>query len=75
MLETSNRLAIAGTAFLALGMTAVVFLITDILFTATWAAVTTAVVGGAFAWFWYGLPLLREAATDAGGSRPSRRSR
>jgi hypothetical protein len=56
-------------------MTAVVFLITDILFTATWAAVTTAVVGGAFAWFWYGLPLLREAATDAGGSRPSRRSR
>jgi hypothetical protein len=75
MLETSNRLAIAGTAFLALGMTAVVFLITDILFMATWAAVTTAVVGGAFAWFWYGLPLLREAATDAGGSRPSRRSR
>jgi hypothetical protein len=75
MLETSNRLAIAGTAFLALGMTAVVFLITDILFTASWAAVTTAVVGGAFAWFWYGLPLLREAATDASGSGPSRRSR
>jgi hypothetical protein len=75
MLETSNRLAIAGTAFLALGMTAVVFLITDILFMASWAAVTTAVVGGAFAWFWYGLPLLREAATDASGSGPSRRSR
>ena len=59
MLETSNRLAIAGTAFLAVGMTAVVFLITDILFMATWAAVTAAVVGGTFAWFWYGLPLIR----------------
>ena len=60
MLETSNRLAIAGTAFLAVGMTAVVFLITDILFMATWAAVTAAVVGGTFAWFWYGLPLIRD---------------
>ena len=60
LLETSNRLAIAGTAFLAIGMTAVVFLITDILFMATWAAVTAAVVGGTFAWFWYGLPFMRD---------------
>ena len=75
MLETANRLAIAGTVFLALGMTAVVFLITDILFKATWAAVTAAVVGGACTWFWYGLPLLREAVIDGRGSRSSRRSR
>ena len=60
MLETSNRLAIAGTAFLALGMTAAVFLITDILFKASWAALTTALIAGAFAWFWYGLPLIRD---------------
>jgi hypothetical protein len=60
MLVTSNRLAIAGTAFLAIGMTAVVFLITDILFQASWAALTTALIGGAFAWFWYGLPLIRD---------------
>jgi VIT1/CCC1 family predicted Fe2+/Mn2+ transporter len=60
MLETSNRLAIAGTAFLALGMTAVVFLITDILFKASWAALTTALIAGGFAWFWYGLPLIRD---------------
>ena len=59
MLETSNRLAIAGTAFLALGMTAAVFLITDILFKAPWAALTTALIAGAFTWFWYGLPLIR----------------
>jgi len=59
MLQTSNRLAIAGTLFLALGMTAVVFLIGDILFEGTWAALTTAILAGGFAWFWYGLPLLR----------------
>jgi hypothetical protein len=59
MLRTSNRLAIAGTVFLALGMTGVVFLIGDILFKGLWAAVTSAVVAGSFAWFWYGLPLSR----------------
>jgi VIT1/CCC1 family predicted Fe2+/Mn2+ transporter len=59
MLRASNRLAIAGTAFLALGMTAAVFLIADILFKAWWAALTTALVTGGFAWFWYGLPLAR----------------
>ena len=59
MLRTSNRLAIAGTVFLALGMTAVVFLIGDILFHLWWAGLTTAIVAGGFAWFWYGLPLLR----------------
>ena len=73
MLETSNRLAIAGTAFLAIGMTAVVFLITDILFEATWAAVTAAVIGGTFAWFWYGLPLIRDVRD--GPASPFRISR
>ena len=60
MLQTSNRLAIAGTAFLALGMTAAVFLITDILFKASSAALPPALIAGAFAWFWYGLPLIRD---------------
>ena len=59
MLRASNWLAIAGTVFLALGMTAAVFLIADILFKAWWAALTTALVTGGFAWFWYGLPLTR----------------
>ena len=68
MLETSNRLAIAGTIFLALGMTAAVFLISDILFKAWWAAFTTGLIAGAFAWFWYGLPLSRRAG-DAARSR------
>jgi hypothetical protein len=59
ILRRANTLAIAGTVFLAIGMTAVVFLIADVLFAGGWAALTTAVIAGAFAWFWYGLPLLR----------------
>jgi hypothetical protein len=61
MLRTANRLTIAGTLFLAAGMTGTVFLITDVLFETGWAAVTAALVGGVFSWFWYGLPLLRRA--------------
>jgi hypothetical protein len=68
MLRTSNRLAIGGTIFLALGMTAVVFLISDILFSAWWAGLTTGVIAGGFAWFWYGLPLSRRPG-DAARSR------
>lgn len=61
MLEVANRLAIAGTVFLALAMTGVVLLITDLLFRAWWAALVTALTAGSFAWFWYGLPLARRA--------------
>ena len=75
MLQTSNRLAIAGTAFLALGMTAAVFLITDILFKASWAALTTALIAGAFAWFWYGLPLIRDVRDGPERARSGSRAR
>ena len=61
MLATANRLAIAGSAFLAAGMTATVLLITDILFDNVWAAAVAAAVGGTFAWLWFGLALVREA--------------
>jgi heme O synthase-like polyprenyltransferase len=59
MLRTSNRLAIAGSVFLAIGMTASVFLIIDLIFKQTVTAVVTAVAAGLFAWFWYALPLSR----------------
>jgi hypothetical protein len=75
LLETSNRLAIAGTAFLALGMTAAVFLITDILFEAWWAALTTALIAGAFAWFWYGLPIIRDLRDGPERARSRSRAR
>jgi Family of unknown function (DUF6328) len=59
LLVISNRLAIAGVAFLAAGMTAVIFLITDVLFGAGWAALVTGLAGGGFVWLWFGLGLVR----------------
>jgi hypothetical protein len=59
MVETANRLALAGLAFIAVAMTAAMLLIADVMF-GGWAAV---VVGGltvfAFAILWYALPLRR----------------
>jgi uncharacterized protein DUF6328 len=61
LLVVSNRLAIAGTAFLALSIAGTVFVVTDMLFEA-WAAATLAGVTAAFlGWFWYGMPLLHRA--------------
>ena len=60
MMQTSNRLAIAGTLFLAIGMTASVFFVTDFLFRTPLTALVTAVTAAVFIWFWYGLPLFRK---------------
>jgi hypothetical protein len=59
MLRTSNRLAIAGTIFLALAVTGTVFFVTDFIFGAVPTAVTTVSAALLFGWFWYGLPLVR----------------
>ena len=61
MLQTSNRLSIAGTVFLALAMSGAVFLVTDVLFEAGTAAAVTALTAVLFAAFWYGLPLSRRS--------------
>ena len=58
--QVSNRLAIAGTVFLALAMTTAVALVTDLIFGGAVVAVVTGLTAGAFGWFWYGLPLLRD---------------
>ena len=60
ILFTSNRLLVAGSAFLALAMTGTVFLIAEILFGLAPAAVVAAVTAAWFAWFWYALPLLQK---------------
>jgi Family of unknown function (DUF6328) len=61
MLETANRLTIAGMAMLALAIWASVFLITDILFDLWEAVLVTGAVAAGFTWLWYGLPLWRRA--------------
>jgi MFS family permease len=59
LLFTSNLMVIAGMAFVAVAMTGVVFVITDVLFGVFTASAITALIAGWFAWFWYGLPLVR----------------
>ena len=59
LIESSNRMAIAGTALLALAMVCVVFLISDYVFNAWVAAISTALVACVFAGLWYVLPLSR----------------
>jgi uncharacterized protein DUF6328 len=55
----SNRLAIIGLGFLAISMTGVILLVTDVLFGAATTAVTTVAVGLLFALLWYAVPLRR----------------
>jgi hypothetical protein len=64
LLLTSNKLALAGMAFLALSVGGVVFLISDVLYHTGIAALMTAAITAFFAWFWYGLPLTRKSAPD-----------
>ncbi|HEY7874030.1 MAG TPA: DUF6328 family protein [Actinomycetota bacterium] len=59
MLTLANRLAIAGMVFLALAMSSVTFLITDVLFGSPWASIVTSLTAGLYAGVWFVLPLLR----------------
>jgi hypothetical protein len=64
LLEISNGFTIAGLAFLALAMTAVVFMITDVLFKGPTSTLVSIALGLLFAVFWYAIPLYRKAKTD-----------
>jgi amino acid transporter len=59
LLANANRTAIAATVFLAAGMSAAVYLITDFLFGEPATVAVTAPLAALFVWLWYGLPLLR----------------
>ncbi|HYZ19780.1 MAG TPA: DUF6328 family protein [Gaiellaceae bacterium] len=61
LLNVSNRLAIAGTVLLAIAIASTVFVVTDLLFDTTAAGIIAGLTAGFYAWFWYGLPLLRRA--------------
>jgi O-antigen/teichoic acid export membrane protein len=56
ILRYSQRLAIGGLAFLALGMTGALLLVTNFVFGTTTAAIITATVACAFAVLWFALP-------------------
>ncbi|HYI44954.1 MAG TPA: DUF6328 family protein [Actinomycetota bacterium] len=59
LLKYSNRMALVGTVFLAGAMSCVVFFVTDYIFPNI-TAIATAFIAGCFAWFWFGIPVLRE---------------
>jgi hypothetical protein len=61
MLQTSNRLAIMGTAALAVALAGAIYLVSDLVFKTAVTGIATATAAAALVWFWYGLPLLRRA--------------
>jgi hypothetical protein len=64
---TANRLAIAGLAFLGLGMAGAVLLVSDFLFGAVAATLATVAVAAGVAWLWFGSPLARDVGDGSGG--------
>jgi amino acid transporter len=58
----ANRLAIIGLCFLAVAMTGVIMLVTDVLFGTAATAVATAAVGVTFGVLWYAVPIRRRLA-------------
>jgi hypothetical protein len=72
MLFSSNRMVIGGMALVALAMTGAVFVITDVVFGIPAASGVTAGIAGWFAWFWYGLPILRRVTGGGGGQAATR---
>ena len=60
LLRASNLFAIAGAVFLALGMTASVFLITDFIYEGIAASILAALAALLFAVVWFVLPLVRK---------------
>jgi len=62
LLRIGNVFAIIGVLFLAIGMTAVVFLVTDVIFKGFVTAVVTASTAALFAIVWFVLPLARKAS-------------
>lgn len=61
LLLIANVFAIVGMVCLAVGMTAVVFLVTDLIFKGAVTTVVTTLTAGLFAVVWFLLPLLRKA--------------
>ncbi len=62
LLRIANVFAIVGMVFLATGMTAVVFLVTDLIFKGVATTIVTTLAAALFASVWFVLPLARKAA-------------
>ena len=63
MLRTANVLSLAGLACLAISMTAVVFLVLDVIYGGGLVVAATVAIAALFVALWYALPLWRRART------------
>ena len=68
LLRVATRLSLAGLGLLALAMALAGFVVADVLYNATWAAVVAGAIVATMATFWFVLPLTRRA-----GRSPQRR--
>ncbi len=64
----ANRVTVAGLAVLALAVTGAVFLVSDVLFDITAAAIAAGCIFGFTVGLWYVLPLSRRFRRNAHGS-------
>ena len=64
VIEASNRLIIVGLCFVAVAMTGVILLITDLLYSSLTAAIITALAAGVFVLLWFVVPLMRRVRDD-----------
>jgi hypothetical protein len=64
MLHDSNRMAILGTAFVAVGIACAIFLIADVVYGPTAALVATAATLAVYVTLWYVIPLRRRGEPD-----------
>jgi hypothetical protein len=62
LLRYANVFTIVGTLFIAVGMSAAVFLVTDVIYDDWKATVVTSLAAAFFALVWFVLPLVRKAA-------------
>lgn len=68
MLQTSNRFAIVGIAFLAVSVTLAVVLTADLLFGAVAAVAVGACILAFLVWAWFAIPLSRKVRDEDGGA-------
>ncbi len=60
IVNTANRLAIAGLVFLALALVGVILLISHVVYSSTTAVLAAGGIAAMIAWFWFLAPLVRE---------------
>jgi hypothetical protein len=64
LLITANRMAIAAAGFLALSLAGAIFLVADVIYMGPVVWIVGGIAAAWFAWFWFGLPILRRRQSD-----------